>query len=71
MYIYKIYAGSGDHKYKVNFYYYLLLILRDLVGHVEKENIKKLVILFIDGSSSHLGVSSAATYNLISGSLIS
>ena len=71
MYIYKIYAGSGDHKYKVNFYYYLLLILRDLVGHVEKENIKKLVILFIDVSSSHLGVSSTATYNLISGSLIS
>ena len=62
MYIYKIYAGSGDHEYKVNFYYYLLLILRDLVGHVEKENIKKLVILFIDVSSSHLGVSSAATH---------
>ena len=71
MYINKIYAGSGDHKYKVIIYYYLLLILRDLVGHVEKENIKKLVILFIDVSSSHLGVSSAATYNFISGSLIS
>ena len=31
-------------------------ILRDLVAHVEKENIERPVILFMDGFSGHLGL---------------